>query len=145
MTYTVEADSGGNFLRNGKFLRMMSKQCPPDSPEATGVSEEDDEVVHGNKTPSIFRKADYANETQETGTSSWKIDSNVGTQGISEPRPESEVQAELPKVLSKRRNPSRRVQFSDQVDVNRTHCRRGDHVQVPSHPPTPCSPSRKIG
>ena len=144
--YTVEADSGGSFLRNRKFLRMMSEQdCPPGSPETTSVSEEDDEAVRGNRTPSNFRKSDYASETQETVNSSRKIDSNVSTQGISEPGTRSEVQAELPKVLSKRRNPSRRVQFSNQVDVNRTHCRQRDHVQVPSNSPTPCSTSCRIG
>ena len=140
----VEADSGGTFLRNGKFLRMMSEQgSPPDSPETAGLSEEDDEAVHGNRTPSIFRKADNTSETQET--SSKKTDSNVGTQGISEPRPESEVQAELPKVLPKRQNSNRRVQFSDQVGTNRTRHPREEYVQDPSHPPFPCSPSGRSG
>ena len=141
-TYTVEADSGGNFLRNGKFLRMMSKQCPPESPEATGISEEDDEAVHGNQTPSNFKKHDYASETQETVHSSGKLDNEASTQGIEEPG--YRVQTELPKVQSKRRNPSRRVQFANKVDLIRTLCPRGDYVQIPSHPPTPCSQSRRV-
>ena len=136
-TYMVEADSGGNFLRNGKFLRMMSKQCPPDSPETTGVTEQDDEAVHGNQTPSNFKKHDYASETQETVHSSGN--SEASTQGIEEPG--YRVQAELPKVQPRR---SKRVQFARKVDVIRTLCPRGDYVQVPSHPPTPCSQSRRV-
>ena len=98
-TYTVEANSGGNFLRNKKFLRMMSNQsCPADSPEITSVSEEDDEAVHGNQTHSNYKKHDYASETQEAVNSSRKIDSEISTQGIG--KPGSEVQAKLTKVWS---------------------------------------------
>ena len=137
-TYTVEADSGRNFLRNGRFLRMLSKQCPPDSPEATGVTEQDDEAVQGNQTPSNFKKHDYASETQETVHSSGN--SEASTQGIEEPGYSSRVQAELPKVQSKRRNPSRRVQFANRVDVIRTLGPCGDYVQIPSNPPNPLLP-----
>ena len=92
-TYTVEADSGGNFLRNGKFLRMMSKQsCPPDPPETTKVSEEDDEVVCGNPTRSSYEKHDHASSYKKPDNASESQEA-PGTS-----KPGSKVQAELSKI-----------------------------------------------
>ena len=112
---------------------MMSKQCPHDSPEATSVSEEDDNAVQSVLESHTPDKLEGSQETEHDSGNN-EVSAQVEQPGYG---------AELPKVQPRR---SKRVQFARRVSVIRTPRPHRD-VQISSHPssPLPLGVSRHIG
>ena len=106
----MEADSGGTFLRNGKFLRLLTEQAN-DTPD----SQEDTEKVDYKE------KADDTLQSRVHNTQGSNVNSEEGSS-------DNEVQGtHASKQKVNRRSTRLRVQFSDKIRIIKTR-----HVQDPS-------------